>query len=92
MISYASIDRIENGQAVCELELIQTDESNSIDYFDKDTVMVDIPLTQIQSIATDVKEGDVIVVEHEDATVTKVCYKDDEEKKRRIELLKEIMG
>jgi len=88
MKSYATIDSIEGKYAVCELELVDTENSLQLSFIDKDTVMLDITLETITSIIGDVIEGDVLVLEHEDGKLQNVCYKDDAEKFRRVELLK----
>ena len=40
MKSYASVDRIEGQFAICEIELVNLEESKSIKYFEKETVMI----------------------------------------------------
>ena len=90
MKSYASVDRLEGDFLVCEVELIEVEESNPTD-FDKPTEMIDIPVEQANAKLGDVQEGDIIVVEHEDGNVTEILCKDEAEKQRRIEVLKAIM-
>lgn len=36
MKSYASVDRVENEWAVCEVEMIPVEESNVCDFFSKE--------------------------------------------------------
>ena len=91
MKSYASVEEIEKKFAVCELELIPLEESKTIDYLDKETVMVDIPTEMIIAVISCVAEGDIIVVNHEDGKVQSVCCRDDAEKQRRIDLIKQIL-
>lgn len=90
MKSYASVDRIEGNFAVCEVELIGIEESKPND-FEKSTQMIEIPIEQVDDKIGTVQEGDIIVVEHEESNVTEICYRDDDEKQRRIEVLKAIM-
>lgn len=91
MKSYASIDRIEGKFAVCEVELLPIEESKPEDFGAKDTEMLDILLQEIPEKLGKVQEGDVLVVEHDGENVTSVYYKDEEEKARRVELLKSII-
>lgn len=91
MKSYASIDRIEGKFAVCEVELLPIEESKPEDFVAKDTEMLDILLQEIPENLGKVQEGDILVVEHDGENVTSVYYKDEEEKARRVELLKSII-
>ena len=90
MKSYASVDRLEGDFLVCEVELIEVEESNPTD-FDKPTEMIDILLEYANAKLGMVLEGDIIVVEHEAGIVTEILSKDEAEKQRRIEVLKTIM-
>lgn len=92
MKSYASIDRIERKWAVCEVELLPIEESKTEDFAIKDTVMIDVLLAQFPSRLGRVNTGDILVVEHDGEIVTKIYYKDNEEKARRIELLKSMIN
>lgn len=91
MKSYASIDRIEGKFAVCEVELIPVEESKPEDFATKETEMFDVPLQKIPTSIGEVQEGDILVVEHDFEDVYFVYYKDEEEKARRLEILKSIM-
>lgn len=92
MKSYASVDRIEGAFAVCEVEQVDTEDSKMLDVLQKATIMADIPMLKIRvCLGNDVEEGDIIIVEHEDGYVINVYDKDDEEKQRRIEIIKEMM-
>ena len=92
MKSYATIDRIEGKYAVCEVELISVEESNNNDFADYDTVWIDISLQDIPTEIGEVKEKDILVIEHNGQKVSFVYFKDEEEKARRLKLLKEVMG
>ena len=81
MKSYMTIDRIEGKFAICELEFISTEQS-------ADTEMIDVPTAMLK----DPEQGDVFMVEHEKETLYRIYGKDNEEKRRRIEALKAIMG
>lgn len=89
MTSYASIDRIEGKWAICEVELLPFVESKTEDFAIKDTAMIDVLLNKFSDGA---EEGDIFVVEHDGENVTLICYKDEKEKFRRLELLKKIIG
>lgn len=92
MISYASIDRIEGEYAVCELELVDVMESKKMDFEDKETAMVDIPMTELELYAKGAREGDILIVKHNNGDVVTVYCRDYAEKQRRIKMLQEIMG
>lgn len=88
MKSYMTIDRIEGKFAVCELEFVSVEQSTEVDYWERDTEMIDIPVVMLDNP----EQGDVFVVEHEKETLYRIYGKDNEEKQRRIEALKVIMG
>ena len=92
MTSYLCIDRIEGKYAVCEVELIPFKESKPEEYATKPTTMMDFPLQEIPIDVMGVKEGDILVVEHDCNQITFIYYKDEEEKARRQEVLKTIKG
>lgn len=90
MTSFASIDRIEGEIVVVEVELLSYEESRTDDFADKETVMLNISLQQIPTDFGEVNEGDILVVEHDGENVSMVYYKDEEERVRRIELLRRM--
>lgn len=90
MMSYASIDRIEDRYVVCEVELIELEESKKIDFCDKETQMMEISLYEANSCVGEVVSGDILVVAHDGEKVTQIYYKDYDEKKRRIEYLSQL--
>lgn len=90
MKSYVSVEEIDKKFASCELEMIPVEESRTIDYVEKPTEMVNIPVEMITAAVPGVREGDILVVMHERGCVVSVCYKDDAEQQRRIELIKEL--
>ena len=92
MKSYVSIDCIEGKYAVGEVELCPIEESNPEDYALKQTVMIDIPLTDIITVVEKVEEGDILIIEHDGENVLCVYCKDEGEKARRVELIKKIMS
>lgn len=89
MISYLSIDRIEEKIAVCELEMIPMEESNTEKFDEKETKMVDVPIDKFGACEL-VNEGDIFVAVHDEGNVLEICYKDNAEKTRRIALLDTI--
>ena len=91
MKSYASIDRIEGKFAVCEVELISVEERNAEEYVPYDTEFMDVSLESIPISLGQVKDGDIFVVEHDGENITSICYKDEMEKARRLELLREML-
>ena len=75
MKSYATIDRIEGRYAVCELELIDVQDSQHMPIISKLTTMVDIPYETIFLSIGEVKEGDIIVVEQINGNVNSVLQR-----------------
>lgn len=92
MVSYASIDRFESEFAVCEVELIPIENSKTASFFEKETIMIDIPMNMVELKVKNVQEGDILIVEHDGTNVTAIYGKDRKEKRRRIKLLKSIIG
>lgn len=91
MRSYASVDRIEGKFAVCEVELISLKARNAEEYVPYDTEFMDLSLETIPVSLGEVKDGDILVVEHDGQNIISFCYKDEMEKARRLELLREMM-
>ena len=91
MKSYASIDRIEGKFAVCEVELISVEERNAEEYVPYDTEFMDVSLESIPISLGQVKDGDILLVEHDGENITSIYCKDEMEKARRLELLREMM-
>lgn len=91
MRSYASIDRIESGYAICEIELVEEEISRLFEYGEKETIMVDVPLDLIEHCVGKVEESDVLVVECVDGQVDYVYCKDNDEKRRRINELRSFL-
>lgn len=88
MKSYMIIDRIEGQFAVCELESVSVEQSREVAYWVRETEMIDVPISMLETP----EQGDVFEVEHEKETLYRIYGKDNEEKLRRIEALKAIMG
>lgn len=92
MKSYASVDRIEENFVVCEVEKIEMESSRTADYSQKETTMMSVLLETVEKNLGDIQEGDIIVIEHDGNNITEVYHKDEEEKQRRISILKQILG
>jgi len=92
MKSYAYIDRIEGKYAVCEVELLSVKESKPEDFSAKETVMIDVPLRKFPRILGKVEQGAIFIVEHDGENVTFIYFKDEKERKRRIEVLQSIIN
>jgi len=90
MKSYASVDRIEKDFVVCEVELVPVHNSKKKSFNEKNTAMCEISIEEFMRCFHDVKEGDILVVEHDTVNVSFVYRKDDNEKQRRIAILKNI--
>lgn len=92
MKSYAVVDRFEGEFAVCEVEVLPIEESYVEDFLSKPTVMMDIPIIEIYNSIGNFQEGDILIIEHNGEMVITIYSKDEEEKSRRIELLKQMIG
>ena len=92
MKSYASVGEIEDRLAVCEVELIPIENSRPEDFAKKMADMMDIDLGLINQATDEINEGDILVVEHDGQNVSRVYYKDDEEKARRGAVLQAILN
>ena len=88
MKSYASVDRIEGKYVCCEVELIPIEKSLTLPFFEKETEMMDFDIALCRKIA---REGDIWIVEHNMKEIIKVLGKDNQEKKRRVKALEEIL-
>ena len=70
---------------------IQTgEERNAEEYVPYDTEFMDVSLKMIPISLGNVKDGDILVVEHDDKNISSIYYKDEMEKARRLELLREM--
>lgn len=92
MKSYAAVDRIVGKHAVCEVELLETENSNSEDYYEHAVITVEIPIELILRTVEEPSESDIFVVEHENGCVTEVYGRSEEEKTRREVVYDSIVG
>ena len=93
MRSYLCVGELENmtpvgGFVECELEMVPVEESKVEEFASKPTEIVSISTNFFKEAFS---EGDIFVVNHIDGVVVAVCYKDDEEKQRRIELNEKML-
>lgn len=88
MKSFLTIDRIKGKFAICELECVSVEQSRELEYWNRSTEMVDIPVIMLDNPCP----GDVFVVEHEKETLYRIYGKNNQEKQKRMEALKGIMG
>ena len=91
MKSYAAVDRIEDKYVVCEVELVNAEDSANLKASEKETEIVDILLENVVSSIGEVQESDILVVEQEEGEVTHIYGKDYKEKERRAEIIRKIM-
>ena len=92
MKSYACVDRIEANFAVCEVEMVSVEDSALLDVSEKETMMIDVLVTDIIEVVGNISESDILVVEHLNENVINIYGKDEEEKQRRIERLTALMS
>ena len=91
MRSYAAIDRIGRNCVVCEVELLETENSDSEDYYNHEVKMMEVPVSLIEEAVEIIGENDILVVEHDGNKVSQVYEKSPEEKARRDEIYKGFM-
>lgn len=92
MESFASIDRIEGNFVVLEVELVRAQEREEYDFLDDDqTVFVDVPKSMTAKLG-EIREGDILLVTHQDGIISNIVCKDDVEKRKRVAKLEEIMS
>ncbi len=92
MESFASIDRIEGNFVVLEVELVRAQERAEYDFLDDDqTVFVDVPKSMTAKLG-EIREGDILLVTHQDEIISNIVCKDDVEKRKRVAKLEEIMS
>lgn len=82
MESFASIDRIEGNFVVLEVELVRAQERAEYDFLDDDqTVFVDVPKSMTAKLG-EIREGDILLVTHQDEIISNIVCKDDVEKRK----------
>lgn len=93
MKSHAYVERIEDGIAVLELRLTPTHyvppkNEKSGRRFRYPRMITQISIEDVTQIIPNVKERDVIVVEHTDGIIQSICYLDETETQSRRERAK----
>lgn len=86
IISYASVDRIEGCYYVCEVELVPLAQRSADILEDNQITFIDIPTEKANKLLC-IKEGDILIVEHNGTEVLSILGKSDSEKERRIQFL-----
>lgn len=92
MKSYACIDRIERKFAVCEVEMVSVEDSALMDVSEKETMMIDVLVTEIVGVVENIHESDILVVEHDGCNVTAIYGKDENERQRREDTIAALMS
>lgn len=97
MRSYAAIDNSGRRVAVCEVDQVETAYSNAEDFEARGSVFIEIDIDMIKEAVGNFEDSDVLVVEHNGETVSKV-YSWDEmtevekgEKQRRLDVARKLM-
>lgn len=90
MKSYASVEKKEWDAIRCEVEMIPVEESKPENFETKETEACEIYMGDFDFDFEEVKEGDILVVEHEYGDVRGIYGKDDFEKQRRIEIIEQL--
>ena len=88
MISFMTIDRLERNWAICEVENVSKEVSQSMKSFNVDCFMVDVDFDMFLNRCLPIYEGNVYSVIHSEGKVLEVIKLEEEEKQRRIEILR----
>ena len=90
MISHASICAFEGNYVRIEVVMNDISENEFISDEEKEYRMFDVSLDIFPNDDEEFYEGDIIVVEHDMEHVSSVLYKDETEKRKRVEELENI--
>ena len=90
MISFMSIDRMEENVAICEVENVPIEVSKSIKSFSVDSFMADVDFDLFLNRCLPIYEGNIYSVIHSEKKVIEVIKLEEEEKQRRIEILRSL--
>ena len=98
MRSYAAIDNSGKRVAVCEVDQVETVVSNPENPEARGSVFIEIDIDMIKNAVGNFEDSDVLVVEHDGETVSKV-YSTDEmtevekgERQRRLDFVRKLMN
>lgn len=89
IVSYASLERVEGDNAICEVEQLSILESQVGD-FNKKCYMVNIPLEKFVKLGVSILEGKIYSVVHDGSMVDAVLRLEKDETKRREEWRKSL--
>lgn len=90
MISHASICSFEGNYVRLEVVMNDISENEIVSDEEKEYRMFEVSLDVFPADEEEFYEGDIIVVEHDMNHVNKVLYKDETEKRKRIEEISEL--
>lgn len=85
-----SIDSIEGDWVVCEVENIPVIDSKAEDFSNKPCFMTTVHENLFVFKGFPIEEGMVFTVLHNGETIDSICSIDEQERKRRIEILKQF--
>ena len=92
MMSYMSVGGIEDGFAHCEVENISVADSKTRAFHEKPCFETDIPVTTFTNKGFSVKEGQIYRVFHNGESVDSICFLDEDERRRRANLIEELFS
>lgn len=92
MKSYASIEEFDGNYVRLEVEMMDIEDSNTTEFGERETRMLDVKLDKFPCDEEELGEGDIVVVEHDGEIISKIYGKDEEERQRRIDKINSILG
>ena len=92
MKSYASIEEFDRNYVKLEVEMMDVEDSNTSEFGERETRMLDVDYEKFPWDEDDFGEGDIVVVEHDGEIISKIYGKDEEERQRRIDKINSILG
>ena len=90
MLSYMSIDRVEGDFIVCEVENIPTIEAKVDEFWSKPCFMTDVPKAMFSNKGLPIQQGQIYKVIHNGETVDEICAVDENERRRRVQILSNL--
>lgn len=91
MISYAARCQEENNIVTLDVEIVEPEVSKLLRPHQRDSTSMYVKLDELTEAVGETVEGDILIVEHDGVEVLHVFGKDDDEKQRRIEILRQMM-
>lgn len=92
MKSYASIEEFDRNYVRLEVEMMDIEDSNTTEFGERETKMIDVDFEKFPWAEDDFDEGDIVVVEHDGEIVSEIYGKDEEERQRRMDKINSILG